>query len=148
MQLVTMSPAIAAICGSVVGAMGSSVSTWITQRRADQRDLLARRVFYRVQLYSEFITESTRVLVDALENNFNDPNKLIPMFSLLSRIRLTSSKEVFASAEGLVTQIVKSYSQPNLTPEQIRSRSLEGHYPLEEFSDICRAEPDSLGGRL
>jgi hypothetical protein len=148
MRFVTMSPAIAAIFGSLAGALGSSVSSWITQRRADERDLLARRVFYRVQLYSEFITESTRILVDALENNFNDPNKLIPVFALLSRIRLTSSKEVFASAEGLVTEIVKSYSQPNLTPEQIRSRALEGHYPLEQFSDICRVELDSLGGRL
>lgn len=147
MRFVTLSPAMAAICGSLVGALGSSVSTWITQRRADERDLLARRIFYRVQLYSEFITESTRTLVDALENNFNDPNKLIPVFALLSRIRLTSSKEVFASAEGLVTGIVKSYSQPNLTPEEIRSRALKGD-PLKQFSDICRAELDSLGGRL
>jgi hypothetical protein len=148
MQIVTMSPGIAAIFGSLAGAAVSSLSTWITQRRADESDLLARRVFYRVRLYSEFITESTRILVDPLENNFHDPTKLIPVYALLSRIRLTSSKEVFASAEGLVTKIVKSYSQPNLTPEQIRSRALEGHYPLEQFSDICRAELDSLGGRL
>jgi hypothetical protein len=95
MRFVTMSLAMVAIFGSLVGALGSSVSTWISQRRANERDLLGRRVFYRVQLYSEFITESTRILVDALESNFNDPNKLIPAFALLSRIRLTSSKEVF-----------------------------------------------------
>jgi hypothetical protein len=148
MKLVTMSPAMAALFGSFVGALGSSVSTWITQRRADQRDLLARRVFYRVQLYSEFITESTRVLVDALENNFKDPNKLIPAYALLSRIRLTSSKEVFASAEGLVRDIVKSYSEPNLTPEQIRSRALNGNNPLKQFSETCRAELDSMQGHL
>src|ERR1700693_1707725 len=105
--LTTMNPAMAALCGSLVGALGSSVSTWITQRYADRRDLLARRVFYRVQLYSEFITESTRVLVDALENNFKDPEKLVPAYALLSRIRLTSSEAVFASAEALVRQIVK-----------------------------------------
>jgi hypothetical protein len=147
MPLVTMSPALAAIFGSLAGAMGSSVSSWITQRHADERDLLARRIFYRVQLYSDFMIESTRALVDALENNFNDPNKLIPAFALLSRIRLTSSKEVFASAEALVTEIVKIYSQPNLTPEQIRARALKGD-PLKEFSDICRTELDSLGGHL
>jgi len=138
----------AALFGSFVGALGSSVSTWITQRHTDQRDLLARKVFYRVQLYSEFITESTRVLVDALENNFKDPDKLIPAYALLSRIRLTSSKEVFASAEGLVREIVKSYSEPNLTPEQIRSRALNGNDPLRQFSETCRAELDSMRGHL
>ena len=138
----------AALCGSLVGALGSSVSTWITQRYADRRDLLARRVFYRVQLYSEFITESTRVLVDALENNFKDPEKLVPAYALLSRIRLTSSEEVFASAEELVRQIVKNYSEPNLTPEQIRSRALEGNDPLMRFSETCRAELDSMQGHL
>jgi hypothetical protein len=145
---VTMNPAIAALFGSLVGALGSSASTWITQRHADQRDLLAKRIFHRVQLYSEFITESTRVLVDALENNFKDPNKLIAAYALLNRIRLTASKEVFASAESVVKEIVKDYSEPNLTPEQIRSKALQGNDPLKQFSETCRAELDSMQGHL
>lgn len=145
---VTMNPAMAALCGSLVGALGSSASTWITQRHADQRDLLARRIFYRVQLYSEFITESTRVLVDALENNFKDPNQLIPAYALLNRIRLTASKEVFASAESVVREIVQDYNEPNLTPEQIRSKALQGNDPLKQFSETCRAELDSMQGHL
>ena len=142
MRFVTMSPAIAALFGSLVGALGSSASTWITQRHADQRDLIARRIFYRVQLYSEFITESARVLVDALENNFKDPNKLIPAYALLNRIRLTAyQRGCSASAEGgLVREIVKNYSEPNLSPEEIRSRALNGNDPLRKFSETCRAE--------
>jgi hypothetical protein len=147
-QIVTMSPAMAALFGSLVGALGSSASTWIAQRHADRRDLLARRIFYRVQLYSDFITESTRVLVDALENGFNDPDKLIPAYALLSRIRLTASEDVLASAEELVKSIVKYYGEPNLTPEQIRSRALSGNDPLKGFSETCRAELDSLRGDL
>jgi hypothetical protein len=147
-QPATMNPAMAALFGSLVGALGSSVSTWITQRHADRRDLIARRIFYRVQLYSDFITESTRVLVDALENNFQNPDKLIPAFALLSRIRLTASEDVLASAELLVKNIVKYYGEPNLTPEQIRSRALNGNDPLKRFSETCRAELDSLRGDL
>jgi len=143
-HIVTMSPAMAALFGSLVGALGSSVSTWITQRHADRRDLIARRIFYRVQLYSDFISESTRVLVDALENNFRDPDKIIPAYALLSRIRLTSSENVLASAEELVRNIVKDYGEPNLTPEEIRSRALSGNDPLKRFSETCRAELDSL----
>jgi hypothetical protein len=147
-HIVTMSPAIAALFGSLVGALGSSASTWITQRHADRRDLIARRIFYRVQLYSDFISESTRVLVDALENNFRDPDKIIPAYALLSRIRLTSSENVLASAEELVKNIVKDYGEPNLTPEEIRSRALSGNDPLKRFSETCRAELDSLRGDL
>jgi hypothetical protein len=147
-HIVTMSPAMAALFGSLVGALGSSASTWITQRHADRRDLIARRIFYRVQLHSDFISESTRVLVDALENNFKDPDKLIPAYALLSRIRLTSSEEVLASAEELVKNIVRNYGEPNLTPEQIRSRALNGNDPLRRFSETCRAELDSLRGDL
>jgi hypothetical protein len=45
----SMSPgsitALAAIFGSLVGALGSSVSTWITQRHQDRRSLLAKKIF-------------------------------------------------------------------------------------------------------
>jgi hypothetical protein len=148
MRLPAISPALAAIFGSMTGALGSTLSTWITQRHADRRDLLARRVFHREQLYSDFITECTRILVDALENSFKDPDKLIPAYALLSRVRLSGSREVLASAEGLIREIVNIYSEPNLTAEQIRARAVNGRDPLKHFSELCRAELDSMGGGL
>jgi hypothetical protein len=144
MRFLATSPALAAIVGSMAGALGSSLSTWITQRHADRRDLLAGRIFHREQLYSDFITESTRILVDALENSFKNPNKLIPAYALLSRVRLSASREVLASAEGLIRDIVNIYSEPNLTPEQIRSRAVNGSDPLKRFSEVCRAELESM----
>jgi hypothetical protein len=42
--------ALAAVCGSLVGALGSSVSAWIAQRHQNRRDLLAKKVFHREQL--------------------------------------------------------------------------------------------------
>ena len=50
--------ALAALCGSLVGALGSSLSTWITQRHQGRRDLLAKKLFHREELYSDFISES------------------------------------------------------------------------------------------
>src|SRR5580700_5364448 len=94
--------ALAAIFGSLTGALASSVSTWITQKHQDRRDLLAKRIFYREQLYSDFISESTRALADAIQHNLQDPNKLTPTYALLSRIRLSSSTKVLASAERLI----------------------------------------------
>src|SRR5215469_12997439 len=138
--------ALAAIFGSLSGALASSLGTWITQRNQDRRDLLAKRIFKREQLYSEFICESTRVLLDAVEHKFQDPNKLVPAYALLSRIRLSSSKDVLAAAEGVVTHIMTTYAEPPLTPEQIESRAANGGAsdPLRDFSDICRGELEAL----
>ena len=140
--------AFAAIFGSIVGALGSSVGTWITQRHQDRRDVLAKKIIRREALYSDFIAESARVLVDALENNVSDPQKLIPAYALLSRIRLSSSSRVLERAEELVRFILNTYTKPNLTPEQIQSQAVNGEDPLRQFSNTCRIELESLQRRL
>jgi|SRR5271166_1109476 len=137
--------ALAAVSGSLVGALGSFVSTWIAQRRQGRRDLLARKIVYRETLYSDFITESARLFVDAYEqHNVSDPKNLIPVYALLSRIRLVSSRPVLKAAEEIVKRIVDTYPQPNLTAEQIQSAALTGEDPLRPFSEICRAEIESF----
>jgi hypothetical protein len=140
--------ALAAISGSLVGALGSSFSTWIIQKHQDRRDLLGRKIFHREQLYSDFISESARALLDALGHNLSDPKNLVPSYALLSRIRLSSSREVLTSAEAVVREIIGTYGKPNLTPEQIQSTATNGEDPLRNFSDICRAELDSMQSQI
>jgi hypothetical protein len=136
--------ALAAVCGSLVGALGSSVSAWIAQRHQNRRDLLARKIFHREQLYSDFITETARATADAMQHTFQDPSKLISSYALLSRIRLSSSTSVVESAEGVVTTILTTYNGPNLTPEEFRAWAGERNDPLREFGNVCRREIDSL----
>jgi hypothetical protein len=136
--------ALAAIFGSLVGALGSSISTWIIQRHQDRRELIAKKIFHREQLYSDFISESAHLVLDAMEHNMSDPKNLIPGYALLSRIRLSSSPDVLASAEEVVRVIVATYAQPNLTPEQIHSRATNSDDPLKHFSEVCRAELESM----
>jgi len=140
--------AFAVVSGSLVGALGSATGTWITQIHQDRRDLLGKKMIRREALYSDFIAESARLLVDALEHNVSDPQKLIPVYALMSRIRLSSSARVLETAEEVIKMILDAYSQPNLTPEQIRSRAANGEDPLRQFSNTCRAELDSLQRRL
>jgi len=143
-----MITALAAIAGSMVGALGSAVGTWITQRHQDRRDLLAKKIVWRESLYSDFIAESARLLVDALEHNVSDPQKLIPAYALLSRVRLSSSPRVLETAEEVIKIILGSYQKPNLTPQQIESRALSAEDPLRRFSDTCRIELESLQKQL
>ena len=114
--------ALAAIFGSLVGAFGSAVTTWIGQRHQDRRDLLAKKIFHREQLYSEFISESAKVIVDAAQHTFQDPSRLIPMYAVLGHIRLSSSPSVVESAERLVKLVLNAYLEPNLTPEDSAPR--------------------------
>ncbi len=132
----------------MVGAMGSLVGSWITQRHQDRRDLLAKNIAHREALYSDFITESARLLVDALEHNFHDPKNLIPSYALVGRIRLGSSRQVLLAAEEVVRLIIDTYTKPNLTAEQIQSAAMSGEDPLRDFSDTCRAELESLQRQL
>jgi hypothetical protein len=140
--------AAAAIFGSLVGALGSVVGTWITQRHQDIRDLLAKTIVRRESLYSDFIAESARLLVDAMVQNNSDPQKLIALYAVLSRIRLSSSAPVLETAEAVIRNIVSTYPKPNLTPEQMESRAVSGDDPLRQFSDACRMELDSLQRQL
>ena len=139
---------LAAISGSLVGALGSVAGTWITQRHQDRRDVLAKMIIRREALYSDFIVECARLSVDAQQHNSSEPQKLIPGYALLSRIRLSSSSRVLETAEEVIRNILNSYPQPNLTPEQIESRALSGEDPLRRFSDMCRTELEALQRQL
>ena len=143
-----ISAPLAAIAGSLVGALGSAIGTWISASHQDRRDLLANLIARREALYSDFIRESARLLVDAMQYNVNDPQKLIPIYALMSRIRLSSSDPVLQKAEHVIKTIVSTYPEPNLTVEQIESQAGNSQDPLRQFSDICRTELAALERRL
>jgi len=140
--------ALAVITGSLVGALGSAVATWITARHQDRRVWLAKQIALREALYSDFIGESARLLVDAMQHNAGDVQKMLPVYALLSRIRLSSSEPVLKEAEQVIKTILGTYPQPNLTAEQIESHAVNGQDSLRQFSDTCRTELDSLQRQL
>lgn len=140
--------ALAAIFGSFGGALVATLSAWLTQRHHDRRDLLAKRISHREQLYSDFISESARAMADAAQHTFEDPSRLVPIYGLISRIRLSSPTTVVESAERVANTILTTYSAPNLTAEEIQARAVNGDDPLREFSSICRRELESMKSGL
>ncbi len=98
----------------------------------------------REALYSDFIGESSRLLVDAMQHNSSDLQKMLPVCALASRIRLSSSEPVMREAERVIRAIVSTYPKANLTAEQIEARAGTGNDPLRAFSDIRRIELESL----
>ena len=134
-------PAIAAALGSLVGAAASIGTTWITQRTQRIRANTEWKLRQREALYGEFITEASRLVVDALVNSLEGPEKLVTLYGILGRIRLMSSEDVLGKAEDCCRRIVDLYSRPNMTVEQIRAAfNNEQLDPLEDFSATCRRE--------
>jgi hypothetical protein len=136
--------ALASLFGSPVGGFSSTLSAWIAQRNHERKDLLAKTISHREQLYSDFISESARAMADALQHEFEDPSSLTTVYALIGRIRLSSPRNVVEGAETVAKTILQTYSKSNLTPEVIPARAVKGDDPLRQFSSICRRELESL----
>lgn len=137
-------PAIAVVCGSLVGALGSTTSSWIVYRQQNRRELKGKKIFHREQLYSDFITESAAAVAHAMQHTLQDPGRLITVYALLSRMRLTSTLPVVESAQRVVSEILETYAKPNLSPDEFQSWARERNDPLRAFSEISRRELNSL----
>src|SRR5436309_1913809 len=114
----TLVTALAAVLGSVLGAAASIMTTWITQRTQTARAQVEGQRRDRGLLYGEFITEASRVAVEALGHSLDQPEIFVKLYGLLCRIRLLATDPVLAAAESCCHQIVELYSKPNLTIEQ------------------------------
>ena len=132
---------VAAAVGSTVGAAASVTTTWINQHKQTVRELTQSRLRERESLYGEFITEASRLAVDAVSHSLDTLEKLVILYGVLGRIRLVSSEEVLAEAEKCCRRIVELYARPNLAIEQVgASFDPDELDPLKPFSSVCRAE--------
>ena len=140
----TVVTAMAAALGSLVGATASIATTWITRRAETIRAHSEWKLRERESLYKEFITEASRLAVDALAHSLERPDQIMALYGILSRIRLMSGEEVVREGEACCRRIIGLYGQPNLTTDQIRAAAeahdLDAIDPLKEFSSVCRNE--------
>jgi hypothetical protein len=137
--------ALAAVLGSLAGGSATVAAGWVTQRTQGRRELIQADIRDREQLYSAFIGECSRLLIDALSHTFGGPEKLGKAYELLNRIRLLASDAVLAEAERIVQRITDQYFEPNLSPEQMRALlKAEDSDPLRPFGEACRAELKAL----
>jgi hypothetical protein len=137
--------ALSAMLGSLVGAAASIGTTWITQRTQRIRANTEWKLRERETLYGEFITEASRLAVDAMVHSLEGPEQFVTLYGILGRIRLMSGENVLGKAEDCCRRIVDLYSRPNMTPEQVRA-ALEANEldPLKDFSTACRTELHAL----
>lgn len=133
--------AVAALIGSCVGAAASIVATWLSQQTQVNREVTEARLRERETLYGEFITEASRLAVDAADHSLEGLDKLMNLYGILGRIRLLAGEKVLAEAEACCQRIIELYSKPNMTVDQVRlAVKAEEFDPLKDFSIACREE--------
>ena len=137
----------AAACGSLVGAAASIATTWITQRTQATHAQSEARLRVREALYGEFITESSRLTIEALSHSLEKPDRFVKLYGILGRIRLMAPDSILAAAEACTRQLVDLYSKPNMTVEQIRVAFERDRLdPVKDFSIACRKELLEIAG--
>ena len=143
----TIITAVAAACGSLVGAAATIVTTWITQRTQRARAERDKQLHNREALYGEFITEASRLTVEALGHSLERPDTFVKLYVITGRIRLVATNPVLAAAEACIRQITDLYAKPNMTVDQIRlAFERDGLDPIKDFSIACRKELLQIAG--
>lgn len=133
--------AMSGVMGSLVGGSATVGTAWVVQKKLNRRELVREEIRKREILYGEFITECAKLLMDALTHTLDEPEKLLPGYALLNRVRLTASPPVLRMAEDLLARITDQYFASNLTVEDLRAMAHSDQAdPLKSFGESCRAE--------
>jgi hypothetical protein len=143
----TIITAVAAALGSLVGAAATIVTTWVTQRTQRRHAEREAKLRHREALYGEFITEGSRLAVEALSHSLEQPDTFVKLYGITGRIRLVASDSLLAAAEACIHQIIDLYAKPNMTVEQIRLAFERDRLdPIREFSVACQKELLEIAG--
>ena len=143
----TIIPAVAAACGSLVGAAATIVTTWITQRSQTVHTKREQTLRHSETLYGEFITEASRLTMEAFSHSLERPETFVKLYGISGRIRLVATDPVLAAAEACIQQIIDIFAKPNMTLEQIRLAFERDRLdPIKDFSVACRKELLKIAG--
>ena len=133
--------ALSALAGAIIGGLTSFGTSWITQRAQLRHAHLEAEKTKLETLYNDFITEATRLLVDALTRQTEDVADMVRLYAMVGRMRLISDRAVIDAAVHIEDTITEQYLGPNLTLQQIRDYGHgEGRSFLTEFSEACRKD--------
>ena len=131
---------LSAVFGSLVGGGATIAAAWFTQRAQSEREAMHAEVRKRESVYAEFISECSKLAIDALDHALDNASVLIQVYGLVNRIRLTSSDSVVKAAENAIRAIVEQYLGPNMSIADLLANSKPQADPLQGFSEACRYE--------
>ena len=137
----TIVTGLAGVLGSLVGGSATVATAWVTQKTLTKHERIGAEIRHRETLYSDFIHESSKLVVDSFAHTLETPETLLSAYELINRIRLSASDGVLAEAEDVLRHITDLYFSPNLSVAEIHEVVRAGTAdPIKRFAEACRAE--------
>ena len=132
----------AIFAGSVVVALGSLASAWLTKKHEARARRASESKVGRQKLYAQFIEEASKLYVDALVRDQAEASAIVGIYALIGRMRMMSNVDVVENAEAVIRTILSTYSRPNKMFPELQNIMLNGGFfdPLLAFSEVCRDE--------
>lgn len=141
----TILSSISALLGALILGC-ASLSAAIYSQRGLQR--MAGEVAKREAVYADFVMSASNVLLHAFTHDdvsrTGDEQRLI---GLINRMRLFAPNRVVSGAEAVLRAIVEIALRPSIELRQLAKEALSKSPdpdPLLAFSEICRADLDSV----
>ena len=135
-------PALAALAGSVVGALASILATWLNhhyQARVGER---TRKISQREDLFRDFIVAASKAYGEALTSEEPRVEELLALHAMVSRMRLSCSPRTVARAEEVIRVTIDTYFAPNKTVRELNELIKSGAAidPLKDFAESARED--------
>ncbi|MEI7956129.1 MAG: hypothetical protein WCJ66_13250, partial [Verrucomicrobiota bacterium] len=102
-------PALSALLGTVIGGLITFLTTYHLKKAEWKQDALTRELAKRESLYSEFLGESGRLLLQSLDHKFSNSREFQQIYALQGRIRMCATDPVMQACERLVKSVLNSH---------------------------------------
>ena len=132
--------ALAGLAGALIGSLANVATTWATHS-SQLRDKHEGADYARKQkLFSEFISEASRLYADALTHEKDDATDLVGLYALVAKMQLIAPGPIVTAGEDAMKAIVETYLQPNRTLREVQALAQKGDLDfLLKFGQECRA---------
>ena len=133
--------AFAVLAGSLLGTLGSIGTTFLSLRAQERARRLGQATTRREALYGQFIEEASKLISDALAHKLDDLSKLVPLYTVINKLRLFAPPNVVRLADEVMLRILAAYGDPN-KHFQIPQSDEDGRGMdlLRSFSEACRKD--------
>lgn len=114
--------ALAAVCGSSVGAVAPVLNAYIMQRNQVQRDLMNRHNAHREALYSDFITQASRLYADSIAHSLDKLDDVVSLCTLggretsVAEPSTTSTRGSWLQQQRSSSRFAPSVHKPTVQP--------------------------------
>jgi hypothetical protein len=135
-------PAVAALAGSVVGALASILATWLNHHYQARAGEHTRKISQREDLFRDFIVAASKAYGEALITEEPRIEELLALHAMVSRMRLSSSPRTVARAEEVLRVTIDTYFAPNKTVRELNELMKSGAAidPLKDFAEAARED--------